>query len=290
MFNKILKILIIFSLVVIQTPAAGAEVISSIKDRPFNLFVPTTYKYQVPAPLILALHGYSSSPEVTETRWGLDAVAEKSGVLVAYPEGRKDMVGNRFWNATQACCDVGKSNIDDEAYLISVIDEISKFYAVDQKRIYLLGHSNGGFMSYRMACKRSERIAAIVSISGAMYANLDDCTPKSKVSVLQIHGNADATISYSGGYLGGSPYPSAKDSLAPWAKNNGCDSKLISTKMKLDLDRSIPGFESTVSKFSNCKAGTSVELWTINNGVHVPKPSIYFASKVMNFFLSKRKN
>ena len=283
---------LVYALVMVTsfTTPANAEVISTLKDRPFNLFVPTTYKSQTPAPLIIALHGYSSSSEVTETRWGLDLVAEKNGVLVAYPEGTKDLAGNRFWNATQACCDLGKSNINDEAYLISVIDEISKLYAVDQKRIYLLGHSNGGFMSYRMACKRADRFAAIVSVSGAMFSNASDCVPNSKVSVLQIHGSSDATILFTGGTLGGNPYPSAKGSVAAWAKIDGCTLKLTTLRNKFDLDRSIPGAESTKSKYSNCKLGTSVELWIINNGVHVPKPSTNFASEVMNFFLSKSKN
>jgi polyhydroxybutyrate depolymerase len=290
MNRKLITIISILLLIVVQTSQSSAGIISTIKDRPFNLFVPTTYKTGTAAPLIIALHGYSSSPEVTESRWGLDAVAEKNGVLVAYPGGTTDLAGNRYWNATPACCDLGKSNINDEAFIISVIDEISKIYQVDQKRIYLLGHSNGGFMSYRMACKRSDRFAAIVSVAGAMYVNSTDCVPNSKVSILQIHGTSDATILFDGGTLGGNPFPSAKDSLSKWAKIDGCTSKLTLTKSKLDLDRSISGSESTVSKYSGCKSGTSVELWTINNGVHVPKPSITFAYEVMKFLLSKSKN
>ena len=91
------------------------------------------------------------------------------GFLYAFPDGTRDRLGNRFWNASDACCDLFQSGVDDVAYLTAVIDDMSARFHVDAKRIHLVGHSNGGFMSHRYACDRAERVAAFVSLAGDNY-------------------------------------------------------------------------------------------------------------------------
>lgn len=74
-----------------------------------------------------------------------------------------------FWNATNSCCDLFHSGVDDSAYIASIIADVKSTVAVDPKRIFVVGHSNGGFMAYRMACNHAGDIAAIVSLAGATY-------------------------------------------------------------------------------------------------------------------------
>ena len=204
------------------------------------------------------------------------------------PDGTLDSAGKRFWNATPACCNFYGSTVDDEAYIVSIIDSVSKSYSVDSKRIYIVGHSNGGFMTHRMACSHADLIAAIASFSGATYKDQANCTPSEPITVLQIWGTSDETISYDGGALA-NPYPGAIETISDWAKLNKCSSTLTKVKAKINLDATIPGAETTVSHYQWCGKKTTVELWSIVGGYHVPKLVPDFATKLVNFLLAHPK-
>ena len=125
-------------------------------DRPVTVHVPPGYDPAKPAPLLIALHGYGSSGREYDAYLHLGQEAARRGYLYAYPDGTSDSDGHEFWNATDACCDFDRSDVDDGAYLSSVIHDIQATFAVDPKRIDLIGHSNGAFMSYAMACTHAD--------------------------------------------------------------------------------------------------------------------------------------
>ena len=133
------------------------------------------------------------------------------------------------------------------------------------ERVHFAGHSNGGFMSYRMACDHADVVASIGSLAGATYADPADCTPVTPVHVLQIHGTNDATIGYNGGTIPlGGTYPGALQTVESWATYNGCSTVPDLSQPPLDLDAGIPGAESTVSLYeAECSPSGSARLWTI---------------------------
>lgn len=160
-------------------------------------------------------------------------------------------------------------------YLDKVPRSIDKTrrYPVDPKRIYVAGISNGGYMAYRYACDRAERVAAIVSQAGVMWSDIAKCRPKGQVAVLQVHGTADDFIPYNGGkVLGHGPVViSARESAMSWVKLNRCNP--VSKKVGIPLDiisDEIPqiGAETTREKWENCRG---VELWTMHGGAHSPR-------------------
>jgi polyhydroxybutyrate depolymerase len=171
-----------------------------------------------------------------------------------------------------------------------MLDDMESKYSIDRKRIYFVGHSNGGFMSYRMACKHSDRIAAIASLAGATFFNSSDCAAKDPVSVLQVHGTSDTTILYDGGSILGRQYPSANASATQWATFNKCSNNAVPRTDKLDLVTTIAGSETSITSWNNCRNGTEVELWTVDQGAHVPALSTTFASKIYDFFASHPKS
>ncbi len=252
-----------------------------------------------PAPLLIVLHGYSQPPAEQEAYLGLDGYAADMGAVVAYPEGTRDRDGNRFWNATDVCCNFYGSEVDDVAYLVSLVDEIGRATPIDAKRVYLVGHSNGGFMSYRMACERADVFAALVSLAGATFDNDADCEPSERVAILQIHGSADHTILFDGGTLdfGGTeprpPYPGARSTVTSWAAYNGCAATLATSPETLDIDAWINGpngpNETTIETATECDPGGHAELWTIPGGSHAPNLSPTFAKSVIDFLLAHPK-
>lgn len=274
---------------VVTVPSTVQPIADRPPDRPFDVVVPTSYDGTVAVPLVILLHGYTSTGEAQDAYFGLQPLAEARGFLYVHPDGTTDSRGDQFWNATDACCNLMSSAVDDSAYLEHLIEQVEATYLVDTKRIFLIGHSNGGFMSYRMACDHADTVAAIVSLAGATFADAGQCRPSQPVSVLQIHGTADSVIAYEGGSILGHDYPGAPTSVSTWATYNGCGAQADAQAAALDLDREIPGAEASVSAFPDCPAGGAVELWTIEGGAHTPLISSTFVDSALDFLFAHPK-
>lgn len=258
-------------------------------DRPVTVQVPPGYVEGTEAPLLIMLHGYTANGAEEESYLKLAPVAAARGWLYVTPDGLIDGLDNGYWNATEACCDFGGSKVDDSKYLSDLIVEIQAKYSVDPKRIYFIGHSNGGFMSHRMACDHADKVAAFVSFAGAQYDNVASCKPTEPVNVLQIHGTSDDTIRYDGGQLNRNPYPSAETTATMWATLNGCSTTPDTSSPPIDLVSTIAGSETTIAKYeTSCRPGGRVELWTMVGGNHIPGFND-FAEKTFDFLASHPK-
>ncbi|MBM4358008.1 MAG: prolyl oligopeptidase family serine peptidase [Deltaproteobacteria bacterium] len=267
---------------------AGTGGSGGAAERPVKVVVPESYDGSEAVPLVVLLHGYSASGLVQEAYFKLSAQAEKHGFIYAIPEGTVDKLGMKFWNASDACCDFNQSKVDDSAFLAGFVDELSSTYKIDPKRVFFIGHSNGGFMSYRMACDHADKIAAIVSLAGAMPADAVACKASEPVAVLQIHGTEDGTIDYAGGKTATKAYPGAKDSVLDWVATNGC-SPTPESGEPLDLESKLEGTETKVERYPGCKPGGAAELWTMEKGGHLPSLTPDFAVRTIEFLLAHPK-
>lgn len=272
-----------------STPSTTTTTTTPPSTRPYDVVVPSSYSPTRPAPLIIFLHGYGADGPSVSGTLGLDSLAQQRGFLLVRPDGTTDAIGNRFWNATDACCDFANSSVDDEGYLMSIVDKVSTDYSVDQKRIYFVGHSNGGFMSYRMACNRSNRIAAVAVLAGAMVNDVSKCSPANAVSVLHVHGTSDDTIAYGGGNLLGNLYPGAETSAGRWVQSNQCTGAPVTSPSILDSVTDLAGNDTTVVTWSSCNDNAGVVLWKILGGVHTPMITPEFSSRIVDFFLAHPK-
>lgn len=254
---------------------------------PVPVYLPSSYDENVPMPLIVMLHGYGASGAIQEAYLRFRPQQESHGFMLATPDGTIDGFGNRFWNATDACCNFFGSDVDDSGYLLALIAAIKAECAVDERLVCLMGHSNGGFMSYRMACDHADVLASIASLAGATHDDPNDCAPATTVHTLQIHGTNDTVIFYDGGDINGNRYPGAIETTEMWAANNGCAVVADHSSPPLDLDRGIPGAETLVSTYrQDCNPGGSAELWTIVGGSHTPNLSTAFSPTVIEWLLS----
>lgn len=270
-------------------------------ERPVTAFVPASYTPDKAAPLLILLHGYGSSGREHESYFRLAAAAEARGLVYAHPDGTRDSGGNPFWNGTDACCDFDRTGVADADYLAAVVADIKAAVTIDPKQIYVIGHSNGGFMSYRMACDHAELVAGIVSLAGATFAKRADCQPSEPVAILEIHGTLDDAIAYDGGTISGigapggplDPYPGALDTVDSWAEYDGCAAGLSDQPGQVDIDAEIDGAdgpaESTIKAATGCQPGGHVELWRIPKGGHIPEFPASFADDVLDFLLAHPK-
>src|ERR1700722_8162135 len=179
---------------------AGAA-IGPLADRPYGLHEPAGWNRSNPAPLVVVFHGYGDTGSGIVRGFGLAAMSDADGFVLAYPDGTLDSQGRRFWNANNACCDFEGRGIDDVAYASWLIDDVERKLPIDRKRVYVAGHSNGGFLALRLACDLAPRIAAAVSVAGAAWKDDTRCRLEAPVSVLQVQGDADPLIHFGGGLV-----------------------------------------------------------------------------------------
>ncbi len=234
-------------------------------DRPTSLQVPSTYDAGRSYPLLLALHGWGGTSLLNQIYLGFASAADARDILIAAPDGLVDRDGKPYWNASDVCCDIYETGVDDVAYLTGLVEDIQAAYSVDPARIHVVGHSNGGFMAYRLACERADLFAGIVSLAGAAaFADPATCAPAMPVSVLQIHGTADETVPYDGN----ANFPGAVASVERYATYDACTGSLAPSGT-LDIEKRLEGAETTTSTAS-CPPGLATDLWTIDGGAHSP--------------------
>lgn len=260
--------------------------------RPTKIYVPKGYVKGEPRPLVVLLHGYGASGALQELLFQLAPEADRRGFLYIHPDGIPDKGGQRFWNATEACCDFGVERADDSAYLLGLVDEVAARYPVDPGRVYFTGHSNGSFMSLRLACDHADRVAAVVSLAGAMPVDVAACKPSRPVAVLHAHGDADEDIKYEGGgFSGGGTYPGARATVEAWAALNGCSLDADTSPPPLDLEGGVPGAETTVARYAKgCQPGGHAELWTLQGGPHIPNLTPKWASATVDFLYAHARS
>jgi len=176
--------------------AGGPPSSIDVGRGPVGVHSPPSYNPATPMPLLILLHGYSSSGAGQEGYMQFTPLADEFGYLYLHPDGRNEASANayRFWSATSACCNFFGAPDTDVDYIMALVTEMKTLFNVDPMRVYLIGHSNGGFMSQRMACEHSDTFAAIATLAGSSFFDADDCQPTGNVHALQIHGTADGTI------------------------------------------------------------------------------------------------
>ena len=286
--SRLLTIGLALGTVVSTSFSDNVEMIASERGA-VNLYVPDTIENDEMLPLIISLHGYSSNGAEHENYFRFRNEIDSKRFMLCVPDGTQNFLGTTFWNATDACCNFTNKNVDDSGYLRSLIEKIIVEYNVDIGSIHVVGHSNGGFMSHRMACDHADLITSVASLAGMTFLDPGLCIPDEPVHVLQIHGDEDDVIRYAGGCTGNC-YPSAVDTVEIWAQYNGCSADSIEGT-PLNLVNGISGDETSVIQYTKaCDENGSSELWTVEGGDHGPSFNADFRRKTIDWLLTHRRD
>lgn len=269
---------------------AGAGVDHRRDSRPALIVLPSGY-YSGPLderpsiPLVFSLHGYSSHYMDQDSYFGLSRLVNSHNFALVLSNGKRDDTGNRFWNATDFCCGMADTKPDDVVYLTGLVEEAAEHVNID--RVFVVGMSNGGFMSYRLACESLPGLAGVVVVAGSSFSDETRCDSANPVSVLHVHGTEDDVIAFGGGTspdLGRGTYPAARDVVLRWARRAGCDPSAAETLPNLDLDSAVDGSETSVTRYgSGCQDGLVVELWEMDSSSHVPRLADDFGEHILGW-------
>jgi polyhydroxybutyrate depolymerase len=248
-------------------------------DRPAAVVVPEAYDGFEPMPLVLLLGGFWNLSSDLDAWIGVSDQVDAHGFVLLMPDGTLDPDGAPFWNATDTCCDDYGSGVDDAGYLRALIEEATERLAVDASRVVMVGHSNGGFMAYRMACEPDSPVTGLVSIAGSGWLDPADCHATHPVAVLQVHGGLDDVMPFDGDAWA----PGALEMLERWAERDGCVGELTEDPSPLELvDDGLDG-ETKVSRYGGCER--PVELWWLDGSDHYPEFRPEFADLALRWAL-----
>ncbi|HEV2642259.1 MAG TPA: PHB depolymerase family esterase, partial [Candidatus Elarobacter sp.] len=231
------------------------------QPREFILHVPSSYHADHATSLVILLHGRGARAASFERSTGMSRKADREGFIVAYPQA---LGSPSLWHTAVD----GSPRVDDVAFIRTIIDSVSKQYAIDPARIYVAGHSNGAFMAYRIGSALSARVAAIGISAGSIGRitrtgdTLRIREPVTPVSVIAFHGKADRSVPYDGGPESDGPrrIVPTPQSVDFWVNSDGCNDQARSdTTERGNLVRDV---------YTGCKGGTEVVLYTIMDGTH----------------------
>jgi polyhydroxybutyrate depolymerase len=233
------------------------------RQRTYRAYVPSTMGAD-PVPLLVALHGVLGSGEQFERQTGFDGLAEANRFVVVYPDGLgtgPDGTAARAWNAGGCCGEAQREQVDDVAFMASLVAALRSRFPIDANRVFAVGHSNGGMLAYRLACQGPGPFAAVAAQSAALL--VDGCRPDRPVSLEHLHGTADETVPLAGDQgsqsIAGVTLPPAHDGAVAVAAADGCPPSPARTTGE-------PGL--TVETWAPCRSGTEVRFVTVAGASH----------------------
>lgn len=238
-----------------QKPGLHEHTLSSGgKDRAYLVHVPKGYSKTAKKklPLVVMLHGRTSNgKQAASSYYGWRKLADEEKFIVAFPTalGRPTS-----WKGAWR----GKPT-EDSNFLSALIDHLVKTLHVDADRVFMTGHSSGGFMSYSFAATNADKVAAIGPVAGLMVGQH---VPSSPVSVISFHGMADDVVAYDDDHGKRAAYkgmPSAIESAAHFAKCAACAERKRTEEARGKVK---------VDTWAGGRRGTNVVLHSIVDGDH----------------------
>lgn len=252
---------------VIPEPPAGTyrvttDITYKAIHRSFLLHVPPNYHSDTPLPLVVVIHGAFSTGRQTEAETGFSGLADTEHFLVAYPEGIGLFGLFQHWNAGYCCGKAADDHVNDVGFIAEVISSVRQKLAVDPTRIYMVGMSNGGMLTYRFAAERTGDLAAAAVVSAAIGSDAGTNAkpwrlhqPDKALPIIGFHGLADDTIPVNGGI---SPRKQGKRLFSPltdaidfWRTADGCGALPAETVTNHGSAKHLA--------WENCRDGSAVE-------------------------------
>lgn len=234
--------------------------------RSYRVYVPSSLDSDEAAPVILAFHAFAMNAQGLQRLIELDVLAEREGFLVAYPNGTGSTSLFLTFNAGGIAPPFDDGLPDDVEFTRRLLDDLASIAAIDNRRIFAAGYSNGGMMCYRLAAQLSDRIAAIASIAGTQAVEFPP--PPRPVPICHFHGSEDGIVPPSGPAPGTPPFITfltLDETVAIWKGINGCTTAGVTERLpNTTLDRTLV----VRSNYGNCATSSEIVVHRILGGGH----------------------
>ena len=234
-------------------------------ERSFLIYVPKNIKEN--APLVVAIHGYTSSAKTLMGYSGINQIADKEGFLVAYPQGTKDSRDNHFFNVGYEFH--SDSKVNDVNFIREIVLNLTKDYKLNSKRVFATGMSNGGDMSYLLACTSSDLFTAVAPVAGVMMKDtLENCNPEKKIPIFEIHGTKDSISKFEGDMNNEDKWGAYYDlpsTIEFWVNKHALSEK---ETIQLENKNTEDGTTITFERYWSDESQREVWFYIVNDGNH----------------------
>lgn len=258
------------------------DVVTGGFRRSYRVHIPSGYDGLTSLPLVVVIHGAFDTARGIEKISGFSQIADRETFVVLYPEGIGIIGYLQHWNAGHCCGKAANDQIDDVGYLAEAIEDVCMRLTVDRSRVYMVGFSNGGMMTYRFAAEHPDKLAAAASIAASIGGRPNAVAPlwripkpEKKLPILIMHGANDDDIPFEGGRSmvrkGDRSYLSVKDSVQFWIEANGCKG--------LPVISSLCGGSVQIQTWHGSRNTSETVLCIIKNWGH-NWPGPYFTGKL----------
>lgn len=250
--------------------------------RYYKLYIPEGIAND--APLLLMLHGITGYATNLMNYSEMNDLADIHKFAVVYPQGT--VISNAsHWNSNLSFTDV-----DDTGFLVSLVEHLQSEYSLSTDFTFVAGHSNGGFMSYTLACDAPETFKAIASYAGLMSGETwDTCNTTEEISILQIHGTNDSVVPNDGtmttiGGWGGAP--DVLTMLNYWKTRN---STTVEDTLVLNNITTLYSWENPLSKtyVSYYEILNQSHSWPGDNSIFEDEDTLNDTSQIIWSFFQK---
>jgi polyhydroxybutyrate depolymerase len=234
-------------------------------ERTYLRYVPpSVQRADGPAQLVVVLHGGGGAARSIMRHTRFNRLAADSGFIALYPDGL-----NRHWNDGR----VKYQGVDDVGFITEAIKQTAADTGrIDNRRIFVAGMSNGGFMSQRLACEQAGLFAGMAVVTAQFTEELlASCNPSRPLPALYINGTEDLLVPYDGGAIAPKWGPrgtvtSTAATIAFWQRHNGCGGTATVTLLP-DLDTT-DDIRVEKHDWPGCAQNAPLRLYRIVGGGH----------------------
>jgi len=238
--------------------------------RTYVLHVPTGYTGKTPVPVVFDFHGLGGSGASQKGLSGWATLGDSKGFITVFPNG----VGNS-WNIGRCCSTAQTQNVDDVGFVRAIIKQLQTDACIDTKRVYASGCSNGGGMSYRLACDAADVIAAVAPVDcdcvtgSTSNPSCASCNPSRPISEIAFRATGDQVVPYNGGQCpiaadcppgmscSNFDFPGAMTNFSTWATIDQCTGSAQTLSCH-------PACQTNAT----CGSGAQITLCTQQGGSH----------------------
>jgi len=248
--------------------------------RDYHIHIPPGYDGRMNLPMVVVIHGAFDTAKGMEKFSSFSTLADRENFIVLYPNGIGLLGFLQHWNAGHCCAKAQQDRIDDVGFVASVIESAAQRFNVDRKRIFMLGFSNGGMLTYRFAAEKSELLAGAAALAASIGSRTANTKtewripqPAAPVPFLIMHGTADLNVPYEGhaSQRHARYYRSVDESVGFWTSRNGCSLP--------EPVETLYGGAVRLTKWSDCTSGKPVWFYALENWGHI-WPGKYFTANL----------
>jgi polyhydroxybutyrate depolymerase len=217
-----------------------------------------------PLPLVVALHGLGQSVDQLRRSWTLDAVADREGFAVVYPEALVDRWA--YADSRPVALPEGHGKVDDTGFILALVDRLIADNVANPDRIYVAGASNGGLMAWTLACRAADRFAGVAAlITGMIERQMETCRPERLVPLVVVAGTDDWVQAYDGSVGPDLRLLSVPETLAFWRGLRGCRSSMVEElPSHVWADRTL----AVKVDWTDCRDPAPLRFYRIQGGGH----------------------